>query len=1536
MQFGFMFFASGEDALLEEKYRLVIESARFADRHGFKSVWVPERHFTQFGCLYPNPAVLHAALARETKRIQLRAGSVVLPLHSPIRVAEEWAVVDNLSDGRVGISFAAGWNPNDFAGCPDRYADRYDILFAGIQTVQKLWRGESIWMPNGKNIPVEIRIYPTPIQSELPIWVTAAGSPKTFIRAGEIGANLLTHLFDHTVEELAEKIALYREARSRQGYDPATGQITVTLHTLIGDDLQQTREQARKPYCNYLKSNLALLKGLAESRGSTLDVTHLSTADLEALANLVFEKFAASRSLIGTPESCLPLIQQLEQLGVDEVACLLDFGLAANQILDHLPPLSRLKEVCTGADSDLRNGSSDRPSIELPSQNLLREIQVRCFQSLPALEFYENLLTWGVEFDHSFQGIQQLWRRDGEALGDIHLLEILELNCSDYALHPAFLDACLQVFFAALPRTIADQARSMQYLPVGFQRLKQHRPLEKRVWSHAIVQSELSPTAEQFEGTVQILDQTGAVLIEIIGLRLQRVISEPQLPEKPPEDWFYQIEWQSIAPPVAALQPADWLRSPQQITAHFFPSAPSELSIYQELNPQLEILSTTYILSAFQQLGWNFSDGAIVSTASLTELGIATAHQRLLERLLQILQEDEILCRLNSTQWKCNLPAHRDASQQWNDLWTTYPACRAELTLLERCGTRLADVLQGQCDPLQLLFPDGSLDLVEQLYQHAPAAQVMNRWVQQTIAEAVNDLPNGRQIRILEIGAGTGGTTAQVLPSLPAAQTEYWFTDVSRLMTARAEQKFCDYPFVRCGVLDIEQDPQSQDFASQQFDVILAANVLHATTDLQQTLKHVQQLLAPGGLLVLLEGTQPQRSLDLVFGLTEGWWKFTDRSLRPDYPLLGQERWCELLKSTGFAEVRAIAPEGIPVHQAVIVAQTPVTVEDWLILADQDGVGTELAEQLRVAGKRVSLVQSDRSEEHYRSLLQKFADETTALKVIHLGSLDLPECDRFTTTELELASGSLCSNLLSLLQALTEFGKTPQLWLVTQGSQSVKPTDPQAIIPSLLWGLGQVIAVEQPQLWGGLIDLDPSASVEQNAAALLQAISSDSPIAYRQGEWYTPRLVQHQATVQSAIQVQSEGSYLLTGGFGDLGLLVAQWLVRQGSRHLILVGRSSLPPRSQWDDPQEIRVANQIQTIRTIEASGATVYLESADVADEAQMIAALHHLQEQGCPKIRGVMHLAGIPQPMVPLQQLDQETLTAVLRPKVLGSWVLHRLFANQSLDWFVLFSSWAGLLGAVGQQLGSYSAANAFLDTLAHYRRSHGQTALSIAWGDWAEVGMRSRYVQQGYRLLPDSWTLLPEQGLAALEHLLYQDAAQVAVLPVPWSEFFQLFPDARSSLLQQIASQPTEPQKSDAQSPAWLQTLESLPANGRLEALQAHIQEQAARVLGIQPPHRLDPQRGLFELGMDSLMALELKHRLESSLGCSIPAILAFEHPTVSALTTHLAQTILGWEELTIAPAIAPDIDLNDPLTKIQQLSDDEVERLLSEKISRASL
>jgi natural product biosynthesis luciferase-like monooxygenase protein len=239
-----MFFASSEDLGAGDKYGWVIEAARYADREGFESVWVPERHFGKWGGLYPNPSVLHAALARETRRVRLRAGSVVLPLHDALRVVEEWSVVDNLSGGRWTCRLP-GWNAADFVLALQRYADRHEELFAGIETVKRLWRGESLRRRAGDGQEVAVRTYPSPVQREAGVWVTAAGNPRTFERAGEIGANLLTHLLDQGVEELGRKIALYRQARARGGHDPDSGQVSVMLHTLVGAEVEQARAGAR-------------------------------------------------------------------------------------------------------------------------------------------------------------------------------------------------------------------------------------------------------------------------------------------------------------------------------------------------------------------------------------------------------------------------------------------------------------------------------------------------------------------------------------------------------------------------------------------------------------------------------------------------------------------------------------------------------------------------------------------------------------------------------------------------------------------------------------------------------------------------------------------------------------------------------------------------------------------------------------------------------------------------------------------------------------------------------------------------------------------------------------------------------------------------------------------------------------------------------------------------------------------------------------------------------------------------------------------
>ncbi len=339
IEFSLFYFSSNEAEFTDDKYRLLIEGAKFADQQNFTAVWIPERHFHAFGGIYPNPSVLAAALAMVTKRVRLRAGSVVLPMHNPVRVAEEWSVIDNLSDGRVDIGFAAGWNPNDFVLAPENYANRTEILFSSMQTVKKLWRGESICLPNGVGKQANIRIYPLPIQSELPVWTTCTGGKERFIEAGAAGTNILTALLFQSIEELAEKVSIYREARYKNGHDPDSGHVTLMLHTFIGEDIETIRATVKQPFIEYLKSSVNLWRQNAES------LDDLNEKGQQELLNYAFERYFQTSALFGTPTSCLEKIERLKEIGINEIACLIDFGVDTDSIMASLYSLKKLKNL---------------------------------------------------------------------------------------------------------------------------------------------------------------------------------------------------------------------------------------------------------------------------------------------------------------------------------------------------------------------------------------------------------------------------------------------------------------------------------------------------------------------------------------------------------------------------------------------------------------------------------------------------------------------------------------------------------------------------------------------------------------------------------------------------------------------------------------------------------------------------------------------------------------------------------------------------------------------------------------------------------------------------------------------------------------------------------------------------------------------------------------------------------------------------------------------------------------------------------------
>jgi natural product biosynthesis luciferase-like monooxygenase protein len=401
MDFSLFYFSSNEREVdAAEKYRVLVEGAKFGDQHGFKAVWSPERHFHAFGGLFPNPSVTSAALATITDQIEIRAGSCVSPLHDSIRIAEEWSVVDNLSKGRVGISFAAGWQPNDFVLKPENYANRKARMFEQIDEVQALWRGESMHRETPDGREVDLKVLPRPVQDELPVWITAAGNPETFRMAGEKGYHLLTHLLGQSVEELTEKIQIYREARREHGHDPETGTVTLMLHTYVGTDTDDVRDLVREPMKEYLRSSVGLIKAAAWSfptfKEQTTDengrfsVDHLDEEAMDEVLEFSFSRYFETSGLFGDEPDCLERIHALKEAEVNEIACLVDFGVDTDAVLSMLPRLATIKEKAnaTVADQTIAGQIQDYGVTHLqctPTQGRLLVADPSTREALPAL-----------------------------------------------------------------------------------------------------------------------------------------------------------------------------------------------------------------------------------------------------------------------------------------------------------------------------------------------------------------------------------------------------------------------------------------------------------------------------------------------------------------------------------------------------------------------------------------------------------------------------------------------------------------------------------------------------------------------------------------------------------------------------------------------------------------------------------------------------------------------------------------------------------------------------------------------------------------------------------------------------------------------------------------------------------------------------------------------------------------------------------------------------------------------------------------------
>jgi natural product biosynthesis luciferase-like monooxygenase protein len=353
MDFG-LFYWGNDDGAGPKKYELLLEGARFADANGFTALWTPERHFHAFGGPYPNPAVTGAAVAAVTKNLSVRAGSCVAPLHHPARIAEDWAVIDNLTNGRAGLAIASGWHPDDFVLRPENTPPKNrQAMLDAIAQLRRLWRGEAVEFPTASGKPFAVMTQPRPVSRELALWVTTAGNPETWREAGRLGANVLTHLLGQSVDEVAGKIVLYRAALREAGHDPAAFKVTLMLHTYLADTRDAARRVAEGPMKSYLQSAAALIKQYAwafpafkkpqgVANPMDIDLQSLSAEETDAILDFAFHRYFDDSGLFGTVDDALARVEQLKRIGVDEIACLIDYGIAPEVVLAGLRPLAQV------------------------------------------------------------------------------------------------------------------------------------------------------------------------------------------------------------------------------------------------------------------------------------------------------------------------------------------------------------------------------------------------------------------------------------------------------------------------------------------------------------------------------------------------------------------------------------------------------------------------------------------------------------------------------------------------------------------------------------------------------------------------------------------------------------------------------------------------------------------------------------------------------------------------------------------------------------------------------------------------------------------------------------------------------------------------------------------------------------------------------------------------------------------------------------------------------------------------------------------
>jgi acyl transferase domain-containing protein/acyl carrier protein len=617
-----------------------------------------------------------------------------------------------------------------------------------------------------------------------------------------------------------------------------------------------------------------------------------------------------------------------------------------------------------------------------------------------------------------------------------------------------------------------------------------------------------------------------------------------------------------------------------------------------------------------------------------------------------------------------------------------------------------------------------------------------------------------------------------------------------------------------------------------------------------------------------------------------------------------------------------------------LVAQAAPRTGRWLVLADRGPIARAVRIELEKRGNRVVTVHAGAGYavsaegdvtidpqrlDDFRRLLDEAGASEPWAGVAHLWALDATQPDRDARPAPD--AGRACMGVLHLVQALGGSTRPPggRLWIVTQGAQAIGTPRELALAQAPLWGLGPVVGVEHPALWGGLVDTDPESGPEA-IQALVDEIARGpvgERVGFRDGCRYVARLESTEtADAGKTLRLRPDRAYVVTGGLGGLGRRLAQWLVERGARHLVLVGR-----RASAEAAADL--------VAGLEAAGARVMVERADVTDGDEVAALLERIPRALAP-LGGIVHAAAVLDDGV-IDRQEATRVAAVLGPKVAGAWNLHAMTQGLGLDCFVMFGSATAILGTPAQA--AYASGNAFLDALAHHRRAAGLPALVIDWGRWGEVGLAAEGERARNMAALGFEAMAPAAALEALGRAMGGTVPQLAIMAFDPDVYRRSLPGRDLPVIDGWCVASADAGAAPA-GPALLETLRGAPTAARGELLLRHVRGQVAAVLRLEDPEALDLARGFFTLGMDSLMAVELKNRLQAVLGLPLPSTVVFDRPSIAQLVEFLERELRG-EPAAATPAgasLSPRVAAADA-EEIRRLPRQEIEALLADELKQ---